>query len=73
MASYIFGIAMMVAVVLVAVGQKWPRIWVALRFPDSSTWPIISATVEQGIVQTYLQRKPHNLRGRDYLLLSGER
>jgi hypothetical protein len=53
MTSYVLGILMIVGVFVVTVGQRWPRIWRALRFPDSESRPILSATVEQGIVQIY--------------------
>ena len=29
------------------------RIWRTVRFPGSSGWPLVPATVEQGIVHTY--------------------
>ena len=35
---------------------KWPRLRQTLRFPSSSNWPIISATVEQVLVHSYSGR-----------------
>jgi hypothetical protein len=36
-----------------AVFIKWSRLWRFLRFPDSSNWPTMPATVEQVVVQPY--------------------
>ena len=41
---------------LAVVIVKWPRLWRLIRFPSSSAWPIIPATVEQVIVHSYSGR-----------------
>jgi len=56
MTPYVLAVAMILAVVVLSAAQKWPGIWVALRFPESDSWPIISATVEQEIV--YVMASP---------------
>ena len=55
-ALLIVGLAIVVAI------KNWPRIWVALRFPGSSSWPAIPAIVEQGIVHTYSGRSSKTYR-----------
>ena len=56
------------------------RIWRTVRFPGSSGWPLVPATVEQGIVHTYPVwglklpgSKPIVSGGNHLLLLSGWR
>ena len=36
--------------------MKWPRIWRALRFPRSSSWPTFPAIVQQVLVRSYSGR-----------------
>ena len=49
--------ALLIAALAIVLAIKyWLRIWVALRFPGSSSWSTISAVVEQGIVHTYSGR-----------------
>ena len=41
----------------VAIGfSKWPRIWQALRFPGSSSWPTYPAIVQRQLVRSYSGR-----------------
>jgi len=44
----LLGLAALVATII-----KWPRIWRALRFPGSSSWPTLQAIVQQVHVHSY--------------------
>jgi len=43
-------------VLLIVAIAKWPRLWRVLRFPNSSNWPTLPATVEQVHVRSYSGR-----------------
>lgn len=47
----LFGLALFVVAI-----AKWPRLWRVLRFPSSSSWPSLPATVEQVLVNSYSGR-----------------
>jgi hypothetical protein len=56
-----FVLLIVVSVIVVAT-QMWPRMWGALRFRGSNSWPTFSAIVEQGIVHTYSGRSSRTFR-----------
>src|SRR5256885_9360125 len=48
--------------VIVVATQMWPRMWAAVRFRGSNSWPTSSAIVEQAIVHTYSGRGSRTFR-----------
>ena len=47
----LFGLALLMFAI-----SKSPRLWQLLRFPGSSSWPTLQATVEQVLVRSYSGR-----------------
>jgi len=47
----LFGLALLVVAI-----ANLPRLWRVLRFPSSSSWPTLPATVEQVLVHSYSGR-----------------